>query len=144
ARLIEKFHRADPIDAGEVAALNDLLKHALVPLQKAIYENPVRVLLGAAGSFETLVDIVLKDFQTIPIALSKHAYEIQLSLFDIFYELMLTSNREQRAKLRGMADFRVDMIAVASILIKHVIEQFKIERLITSDYSLKEGMLYSL
>jgi exopolyphosphatase/pppGpp-phosphohydrolase len=42
-----------------------------------------------------------------------------------------------------MADFRVEMIVVAAILMDVVIKRFEITRLIASHYSLKEGMLFT-
>ncbi|MCX6186356.1 MAG: phosphatase, partial [Bacteroidetes bacterium] len=143
ARLIEKFKHSNPINEEEIANINKYLDEHLSDLKQALNEFPVTTLVGSAGSFETLVDVVLNDLHTIPIAFSKHAFEINLPLFDIFYELMITSNTEQRSKLKGMVNFRLEMIVVASLLMRYVIDNFHIRKLIASNYALKEGVLFN-
>jgi exopolyphosphatase/guanosine-5'-triphosphate,3'-diphosphate pyrophosphatase len=143
ARLIEKFKHSDPITEEEIANINQYFDQNLIDLKQALNEYPVTTLVGSAGSFETLVDVVLNDLHTIPIALSKHAFEINLPLFDIFYELMITSNNEQREKLKGMVNFRLEMIIVASVLMRYVIDHYYIRKLIASNYAMKEGVLFS-
>jgi exopolyphosphatase/guanosine-5'-triphosphate,3'-diphosphate pyrophosphatase len=143
ARLIEKFKHSDPISDDEIAKLNNYFDEHLDELKLALKEFPVTTLVGSAGSFETLVDVVLNDLHTIPIAFSKQAFEINLPLFDIFYELMITSSNEQRGKLKGMVNFRLEMIVVASVLMRYVIDHFCIRKLIASNYALKEGVIFS-
>lgn len=144
ARLLEKFCISDPITQEEVSVIECFLMNELTSLSKIIYENPVRKIIGSAGSFETLVDVILKDFQTIPVALSKNAHSIPTNLFDLFYALMKESTTEQRSKLRGLVDFRVDMIVVSAILMNYCVKTFNIEEIISSNYALKEGLLFEI
>ncbi|MFI5221518.1 MAG: exopolyphosphatase [Bacteroidia bacterium] len=144
ARMIEHFSIHDPILQEEIELLESYFSDQLFPLTEALQKFPVSILVGSAGSFETLVDVVLKDLEVIPNSLSKHAYEIRRQDFDVFHELMITSSAEQRSKLKGMADFRIEMIVVASILIKLVTEKYQLKKIIASDYSLKEGMMFRM
>lgn len=143
ARLIESFHRTNPISEEERAALEAYLEQKLTGLQAAVQEFNPQILIGSAGSFETLLDVVIKDLTVIPVSLSKNAYQIRREDFDVFVEIMTTSTSEQRSLLRGMTNFRVEMISVAALLMNYVITRFNITRIITSDYSLKEGVLFS-
>ncbi|MBC7384456.1 MAG: phosphatase [Bacteroidia bacterium] len=142
ARLLEKFCPSDPITPEETTQIKLYLKEQLQPLTDILYEYPVRKLVGTAGSFETLVDVVLKDFQTVPVSLSKNAHSIPINLFDLFYALMMESKIEQRSKLRGLIDFRIDMIVVSTLLMHYCVEQYEIEEIIVSNYALKEGILF--
>lgn len=101
------------------------------------------VLVGAAGSFETLADMVLKDLAVIPLSLTKNACEIRHEDFEVFVEVMKTSTFEQRKKLKGMVDFRTEMITVAAILMDFVVRNYGTKKIIVSDYALKEGVLFS-
>ena len=56
---------------------------------------------------------------------------------------MMTSKIEQRSKLKGMIDFRIEMIVVAALLMKFVVQEFEIKKIIASNYSMKEGVLFS-
>jgi exopolyphosphatase/guanosine-5'-triphosphate,3'-diphosphate pyrophosphatase len=100
-------------------------------------------MIGSAGSFETLIDVLKNDLQEPIIPISKHASEVSLDSFFRFVELITRLNSKERAQLKGMVDFRVEMIVVASILMDVVVKRFKITRIIASNYSLKEGMLFS-
>jgi len=143
ARLLSEFKLSDPLTEENKTILENYFNQKLAPLENILAENPANVLVGAAGSFDTLVDVVMKDFQTIPISLSRHAYEIPISIFSIYYELIVSSNSEQRKALRGMAEFRQEMIVVASFLMNFIIKKYNIQKLIASSYSLKEGVMFS-
>jgi exopolyphosphatase / guanosine-5'-triphosphate,3'-diphosphate pyrophosphatase len=143
ARLIERFHHTDPISDEELITLQSYIVHNIKEVRDALIEFPCGTLIGSAGSFETLLEVLNKDLR-IPIEpLSNHAQRVPLDAFQAFYELMLSSNKEQRSKLQGMADFRVEMIVVATILTDVVLKRFELTELIASDYSLKEGVLFS-
>jgi len=143
ARLIERFSPHDPISEEDIFLLKKYFTNELLSLTDAIKNFSPVILIGSAGSFETLVDVVLKDFEVIPNSLSKHAFEIRRADFEMFYELMITSTIEQRSKLKGMIDFRIEMIVVAAILMKYIVDEFEIKKIIASNYSLKEGALFS-
>ena len=143
ARLLDMFHTNNPISTDEIASLHQYFHEQLKPLHQIIKQFKPTVLVGTAGSFETLVDVVIKDLAVIPLSLSKHAYEIRREDFDVFVEIMKTSTLEQRKRLKGMVDFRVEMITVAALLMDFIIQQFGVKRIICSDFALKEGVLYS-
>lgn len=141
ARLVDKFQKSDPIRMDEIHEINSYIDQNLKLLKDAQNQFPAKILVGSAGSFETLVDVVLKDFGVIPNSLSRHAFEIRGEDFEVFYELMVTSSSAQRSKLKGMVDFRIEMIVVAAILMNYVINNLNIKKIISSEYALKEGML---
>ena len=64
-----------------------------------------------------------------------------------FYEIhkeIIERNRDERLKMVGMIEMRVDMIVVASSLIQYLLETFPIAQIRVSSYSLKEGVLSTL
>jgi exopolyphosphatase/guanosine-5'-triphosphate,3'-diphosphate pyrophosphatase len=143
ARLIERFHQTDPISDEDIVALQSYIVHNIKLVRDALIQFPTTTLIGSAGSFETLVDVLQNDLnKTVP-TLSNHAQEISIDDFNEFVLLITSRNAKQRAELHGMADFRVEMIVVAAILMDVVIKRFEITRLIASHYSLKEGMLFT-
>ena len=144
ARLLERFHTHDPMDDTSIIQLQSYLVHNIRLVRDALPEFPCHTLIGSAGSFETLVDVLKDDIQ-IPdsvIPLSEHATEITLDGFDAFIQLITQLDAKGRAELKGMVDFRVEMIVVAAILMDVVVKRFDITRIIASNYSLKEGMLF--
>jgi exopolyphosphatase/guanosine-5'-triphosphate,3'-diphosphate pyrophosphatase len=143
ARLIEKFKPSNPIAEIEVAQLHQYLDKTLTPLFSAVAQYQPELLIGSAGAFETLVDVVINDLAVIPHSLSLHAFEIRKHDFEVFVEIMKTSTSEQRARLRGMIPFRIEMITVAALLMDFVVNQTQLKRIVASNYALKEGVLFS-
>jgi exopolyphosphatase/guanosine-5'-triphosphate,3'-diphosphate pyrophosphatase len=143
-RLLEKFTPSNPIELNEIQQLVDYIKLEIGPLIEVLKYYPLKTLVGTAGSFETLVDVVINDLHVIPISLSRDAFEINLKEFELFKEIIVTSTIDQRGKLKGMVDFRVEYISMATILISTIIELAGIKRLICSNYAMKEGAIYSM
>jgi exopolyphosphatase/guanosine-5'-triphosphate,3'-diphosphate pyrophosphatase len=143
ARLIERFHQTEPIREEELVSLQSYLLHNMKDLHQALLQFPCATLIGSAGSFETLVEVLNKDLKRGITPLGKYADNIELDAFFEFVRLITSLDKTERAKLNGMSDFRVEMIVVAAILMDVVVKRFAITTLIASRYSLKEGILFS-
>jgi exopolyphosphatase/guanosine-5'-triphosphate,3'-diphosphate pyrophosphatase len=143
-RLFEMFKPSSPLKESDILLIRNYVLREIRPLKNALLNYPLNTLIGTAGTFETLVNIVIKDLKVYPLALSKNAFEISMHEFNIFKEMMLTYTLEQRLKLNGMVDFRAEYIPIAAILIETIIEMVGIKKLVCSNYSMKEGALYSM
>jgi len=142
-RLFEMFKPSSPLIESDILNIRSYILNELQPLKKVLLNYPLRTLIGSAGTFETLVDVVIKDLKVIPIAMSKNAFEISIHEFEAFSEMMITSTLEQRLKLKGMLDFRAEYIPIAAILISLILEMGEIRKLVCSNFSMKEGALFS-
>lgn len=142
-RLLERFHKHDPITPEEIAALDSYFRSALQPLFHALKSFDPRVLVGSSGTFDTLSDIhcIRKGVQ-----LPQRNPETPLSL-ESFYEIyneLIHKDRDARMKIDGMVEMRVDMIVVACCLIRFLLEKHRFDKIRVSSYSLKEGVLANL
>lgn len=140
-RLLEKFVATDPISASAIQRLSNYLEEALLPLLNAAHQYAPKTLVGSSGSFDTLVEM---DFMNrlghFPDA-QQTDFELSLSEFERAYELITTKNRAQRLAIPGMIELRVDLIVPAVVLIAYVLKALQINRIRTSTYALKEGVL---
>lgn len=142
-RLLEKFHKHDPILPGEINRLNSYFSEKLIELFDALQTHPTKNLIGASGSFDTLSDIYC--FRN-SISKDENDAETPLTL-EAFYaiaEEIIAKNRSQRMAIPGMIEMRVDMIVVSCCLIKYILSRHPFDRIRVSSYSLKEGVLASL
>jgi exopolyphosphatase/guanosine-5'-triphosphate,3'-diphosphate pyrophosphatase len=142
-RLLEKFQRHDPITPEEIANLDQHFEENLGPLFEALQQYPASIMVGSSGTFDTLSDIFCEQHD-----IHKPVEEIETPLtiegfYEIYHEL-LEKSREQRLNIPGMIEMRVDMIVVASCLIRYLLERHTFNRIRVSTYSLKEGVLASL
>jgi exopolyphosphatase/guanosine-5'-triphosphate,3'-diphosphate pyrophosphatase len=142
-RLLEKFHKTDPITTDEIEALNVYFEKVLAPVFDALKIHRPEVLIGSSGTFDTLSDIfcITHDIHKTP-----EEIETPLSIpgfYEIYREL-LQKNRAERMNIPGMIEMRVDMIVVASCLIRYLLEHHAFKRIRVSTYSLKEGVFASM
>ncbi|HEY9006748.1 MAG TPA: exopolyphosphatase [Ohtaekwangia sp.] len=142
-RLLEQFHKNDPITPAEINALDNYFAEALVPVFNALNTYEPDILIGSSGTFDTLSDIFCIQHD---IHKTSEEIETPLSLpgfYDIYHEL-LEKNRAERMAIPGMIEMRVDMIVVACCLIRYLLEHHPFKRIRVSTYSLKEGVFVSL
>ncbi len=141
ARLIENYHRHDPISANEVESLKKYLEEALEPLWQAAAKFPFNYLVGSAGSFDSVVELITEQLKKTPPPIGDAACEILIEDYNRVHEVLLKSTVEERRQMKGLVGYRVEMMVVASVMIDYVLRRLHINKLICSAYSLKEGML---
>jgi len=141
-RLIENFHKTDPITFSEIQNLESYFEKSLQRLHEACRVFKPTTLIGSSGTFDTLSDIYRMeagleraDTAELPISLD-HYYEIHKEL--------ITKTRAERLEIPGMIEMRVDMIVVASVLITYILQRYDLTNLRVSAYALKEGVLLSI
>lgn len=142
ARLLELYHTTDPISKEEQSALIKYLDFELLPLKNAIHEFPVKTLIGSAGSFESLVEMIEQN-------LDKKLHfttscPVSIDDYHKIHELILKSTHADRMNFKGLIPYRGEMIVMSFMLIEFVLRAFHIEKLFASDYSLKEGALFKM
>lgn len=141
ARLVEKFHRTEPISPKDIEALTNYLDTELLPLAKATQQFPSQTLVGSAGSFDSICEIVNGEFNRNLLKNGELCAEIEIADYLAIHTLLLKSTLQDRKKMPGLIDYRVEMMVVASCLINYVLQKIGISRMFCSTYSLKEGML---
>jgi exopolyphosphatase / guanosine-5'-triphosphate,3'-diphosphate pyrophosphatase len=140
-RLMELYMKKDPIPMSSVGLMNDYFRQQLLPLANACHQYHPKVLIGSSGSYDTINDIYwMKTKRKLPDE-SQKGFEIPLQAFFEIYEQFLFKNRAERMEIPGMVELRVEMIVVASCLIRYLIQTFEIRELKISNYALKEGVL---
>ncbi|MBS1544653.1 MAG: exopolyphosphatase [Bacteroidetes bacterium] len=139
-RLLERFHRHDPILTEEKEALDKYLQQELKPLHLAMADHRIRTLIGSSGTFDTLSEIYSVRNG---LRYSGEAPETPLTIEGVqtIHRDLVSLDRAGRLKIPGMIEMRVDMIVVASCLIQYLLKHFEFERVRVSTYSLKEGVI---
>lgn len=135
AVLYKQFHQTEPISAAEVEQIRLFLNSQLVDLQLALARFPTRHLVGAAGTFDVVANLLGKLCPT------PHSATVDLNGFKALYDRLLRSTRAERQVMPDVPADRADMIVVAVILIQLVLEKAQINQLTVSFFSMKEGML---
>ncbi|MCS7036311.1 MAG: hypothetical protein RMJ33_08080 [Saprospiraceae bacterium] len=132
--LFHRFHKSDPIAPEEVAALKAYLEEALAELWAMLAKYPTHTLIGAAGAFDTL-DEMLNLPQTPPALYGYLSHEG----FERLYARIVSSTLAERSSWPDLKPERRLTIVVGMILIRHVLERTQARDVYASKYSLKEG-----
>jgi exopolyphosphatase / guanosine-5'-triphosphate,3'-diphosphate pyrophosphatase len=142
-RLLEQFQKHDPIAKQEILELDKYFEITLLPLVEELQKHQPDILIGSSGTFDTLSDIFCLQYD-----IHKNPEEIETPLslqgFYAIYEDLLRKNRQQRLRIPGMIEMRVDMIVVACCLVRYILSKHTFRRIRVSTYALKEGVLAAL
>ena len=140
AVLFKNFHHSDPISEAEIRQLKSFLNDQLRPLREKLTEYPTHHLVGAAGTFDVLAELLRDD--SLPATATSHS--LRLDDFPALYYELLASTLAERLARPDIPEPRADMMVVAMVLLKHVVELAGIERVTVSGYAMKEGILVEM
>lgn len=142
-RLVEKFHKSDPITNAEIENIYQFFESELKPLIDACEEYKPTTLVGCSGTFDTLSDIYSEE-NDIQREENATEYPFSKGAFKHIYDDLISKTREQRLAIPGMIEMRVDMIVVACVLVDYIIDKLELNDVRVSAYALKEGILHNV
>ncbi|WP_207425468.1 exopolyphosphatase [Pedobacter sp. SYSU D00535] len=140
ARLMDRFHKSDPIASTEAESIRNHLDEVLSDLKQQALTYKPELLIGSAGAFESFAALVLnksgREQQVITQSFEFDRQELLLVL-----EELISSTHQQRADNTLIIPVRVDMIVVAAILTRYILGELNLPGIRMSAFSLKEGLL---
>jgi len=141
-RLIERFQGHDPILPSEIKEIEQYLSETLSGVMEALRNHSPSVLIGSSGSFDTLSEMhCLRSGIPYP---ATPETPLTVDSFHRIHQDLLRLDRDGRMALPGMIELRVDMIVVASVLIRFLLNCHPFSALRVSSFSLKEGVRATL
>jgi exopolyphosphatase/guanosine-5'-triphosphate,3'-diphosphate pyrophosphatase len=170
SRLHGMLNPASRINQDDVNRLRGHLNIELLDLISFLKENPVRVLVGSSGSFDTLFDMYqfgaaegsmkgvaqgsAKGASKVGFAegafeepfkeateRSMNLNEIPFSSYPSIHQWLMGSTLEERLKHPGIPQMRAEYMPLSTYLLKFVLEQSNFNKIYQSEYALKEGVL---
>lgn len=144
ARLMDKFHKTDPIPVTAIKELTTFLNGKLGDLFVAATKYKPSILVGSSGAFESFAEVIeLKKGRSFDVKQVK-TYEFDIDELLGLIELLIKSNHKLRASMKGIIPVRVDMIVTASLLTIYTMQKIGIADVKMSTWSLKEGAIVNL
>ena len=138
AVLYELVKGVDPITPRLITKVTRYIDAQLTPLNARLKSMPCDLLVGASGTFE-----VLSAFESDPQKVNK-CHVLSMDNFSVLYEEILSSTYEERLSMPAIPKSRAQLIVVAFILIKAVLESHPFTSWLYSPYAMKEGILSEL
>lgn len=137
ARLMERFHHTDPIPPASIEALNLYLENTLTNLFKTVEQIPVHNLIGSSGAFETFAELIDDSFDLKKTRIFHFENGDLLRIID----QMIRSTHAEREANKAIIPVRVDMVVVASLITRYIMQKLSLNQVALCTYSLKEGVL---
>ncbi|MCW5899381.1 MAG: hypothetical protein KIT10_08925 [Flavobacteriales bacterium] len=137
-RLRERIPSSDPMTLEEESRIAAHLDDRLEPLYAMIERHEPHLLIGSAGSFDTLAAIV-SAANNDPIAAEDTSLEFDADSFAEMKDRLLRMPRAERLQVPGLPEHRVDTIPYALVQIDRVLLAGRIRELAWSRFALKEG-----
>lgn len=143
SRLLEKFKPEDPLSEKDLSSyyhyFEEILNGSLIKICK---QHPPQILVGSSGFFDTLRKICYYKFHSDQPEMVKGLNcKIDLTEFNSCYDLMIPLNEQERMKIQGMTPFRAEMMGVSTLLVDYIIRETKVNTIVNTSYSLKEGVM---
>jgi exopolyphosphatase/guanosine-5'-triphosphate,3'-diphosphate pyrophosphatase len=141
--LTERFIKHGPPLDDEVtklrAAVRDELGHVdrLVPIPKGNH-----TCAGTAGTITTLAAMDQRLVQYDPKKINN--YVLTRGAIDAIVQTLVKSTLEERRGMVGLEAARADIILAGAIIAQEILERYKCDRMLVSDWGLREGIILDL
>lgn len=142
-RLRERIPVSDPITLAEEARIAAHLDDRLESLYSIIDRHEPHLLIGSAGSFDTVATMIAAG-QGTTLLPEQSCMPFSALEFDALKERVLRMDRATRLEQPGLPEFRVDTLPYALIAMDRVLTAGGIRNLLWSQYALKEGAAVSM
>ncbi|MDR6943068.1 Ppx/GppA phosphatase family protein [Mucilaginibacter pocheonensis] len=141
ARLMDLFHRTDPIPPASIEALDVFLDDKLAALFTAVKGHEVDTLIGSSGAFETFAELIeTEKGHSFNLKTTKN-YSFDHEELLVQTSKLIQSTHQQRVGNKSIIPVRVDMIVVASLITRYIMHKLAISKVLMCTNSLKEGVL---
>jgi exopolyphosphatase/guanosine-5'-triphosphate,3'-diphosphate pyrophosphatase len=136
-RLKSLYSVNNEFNLSVVGGLDAYVSKEMKSLMEACLESKPTVLIGAAGAFETILDIENR------VGVAPASCELDVPAF-LQHKTNLDALRyEDRVGYPGMKAFRASIFPYATFLVEKVLRELEIKELWFSSYSLKEGFWFT-
>ncbi len=144
ARLMDTFHKIDPIPDTSIAALNHYLDASLTTLFTEIDKYPVVKLIGSSGSFETFA-VLLEQHEGRDLDIkTQKTYCFDINGLSALLGEIIKSSHADRVNNKGIIPVRVDMLVSAALITRYILDKLAIKHVEMTTNSLKEGVLFDM
>jgi exopolyphosphatase/guanosine-5'-triphosphate,3'-diphosphate pyrophosphatase len=141
ARMLDKFHKMDPIREASILEMNNYLEQILPSFFEAAKGVEIANIIGSSGAFETFAEVIeLQKGHEFELKKNRK-YKFDPQEFTNITDWLITSSHQDRERTKGIIPIRVDMIVSASLITRFVMKKLGVSEVLMSTYSLKEGVL---
>jgi exopolyphosphatase / guanosine-5'-triphosphate,3'-diphosphate pyrophosphatase len=141
-RLTRRFFRTDSLHPGAVDGCRRHVRAALVPLARDAARHGFEVAVGSSGTIESVAAMVHAARDEGPSPRTFNNFEMTTAeVKAVVKRLVKAETVEGRKRLPGLDPGRADIILAGALILEQAMRELGIDRLVVSDYALREGVL---
>ena len=138
-RLLERAFHHDPPTDQDLQKAETFIEKELRKVGKSLGGVPRFPLIGTAGTITTLAAMAqcLNQYDRTKV----HNYEISLFKVKQLEKNLMARTSVDRLDMPGLEPGREGVIVAGTVILRNIMETFKFETCLVSDYGLREGIL---
>lgn len=140
ARMLERFITTDPVSTSELHLLEQFFAAELYSSVERAARLGVRRAIASSGTSENIARMI-RSLSGRPAEVTLNNSSFTRKEFQKLYREVMPLSSEERKKLTGLDEKRVDLIVPGMILVNQIFHLFKIDEVVISDSALREGMV---
>lgn len=143
-RLSKKFFPDFILTDKRIEECSQYVEDQIKANHKIQIDAKIDFAVGSSGTVDTIC--MIDQFQKkgkVKQKLNGYAFN-KLEFDEIYDNVMKLKNPSERANVPGIEEKRADIIPAGMIILKKIFEIFKIQKMILSEYALREGVVYDI
>lgn len=140
ARMAALFINEDPVTKEEIRELQQHYKKELKELSAVLQEHRVNTMIGSSGTMEN-IGAMIAGRNSITTSITLNELTFHDEEFLAFYEYFIKLKKKDREKIKELEEKRVDIINPGMVLVKFLIDEFRIQHIKISEGALRDGMI---
>ena len=144
ARILDAVNPSEPMQKSEIELTQQMITGKLGLLFDELKKHEITTFIGSSGSFDTIAAMVAAEVHPSLDMSKLTSYAITDNDFEYLHQRYLNSTIEERLNMKRMDPHRVEMIVLASIFIKLILEHLQLNKLYQCNYALKEGAIHQI
>lgn len=143
-RLSKKFFPDFVITDSAVKDCNEYVEQQILSNLKIQTNINIDFAVGSSGTVDTIC-LIKQSQKEIDIKPRLNGYSFDKAEFDEIYNFIMSlKHPSERISVPGLESKRADIIPAGLIILKKTFELFNIEKMVLSEYALREGVVYDL
>lgn len=140
ARMTAEHVNSDPITQSEIETLQSHFRDNLVEVAQSFALNRGELLIGSSGTMENIALMISHRLKKSP-NLTINQLRFTAKQFFDFYDKVIQMDRNERSKLKGLDEKRINLLPAGLVLVHFVLKTFGIKEVKISAQALREGMI---
>ena len=133
-RLTRNFLDGDPFTEKSIRKLEEYVIETLRPISREIQIAPNQIGVGTSKTFRTLDKLIREFLNGKSLGLTAESIE------EIVGGLSKMTFKERKG-LPGVSQNRANQIVAGALVAKHIVKEFKLQRIQTCPWALREGIV---